>query len=364
MHIAIMNYSSSGLFHYAASLVNALVNLPGISHITFFTSNHNDLSLIRQHPAITVMPAPIRHTPWSVLMWSLHPSFHRHVRRHLKLHRPDIIHITDTMPMYLLLWDILARHTTVYTQHDPQAHSGDRFSLATRLIQQYLRRLAATVIVHGAGLRNDLIKRAGTKSQLITVIPMGNFSILLECRHGGHPVIPRSVLFFGRIVAYKGLDVLCRALLVLQREGYTTHFFVVGPGDLTPYRPLLRKLQNVTVVNTYVPDNDVHIYFQQSSIVVIPYKEATQSAVVATALPAGRPVIATRVGAIPDVIEDGVNGLLVTPGDIPALAQAVQRLLIDSELRDRLSQGARATSKAYSWNTVAARHLSTYRSLL
>jgi glycosyltransferase involved in cell wall biosynthesis len=73
------------------------------------------------------------------------------------------------------------------------------------------------------------------------------------------------------------------------------------------------------------------------------------------------PVVSTRTGAIPEYLDDGVNGLLVDPGDARALAAALRRLLLDPPLRARLGAAARESSAAYDWSAVSRRIGELYR---
>ena len=81
------------------------------------------------------------------------------------------------------------------------------------------------------------------------------------------------------------------------------------------------------------------------------------------AMQAGLPIVASKTGGISDVIEDGVNGMLVPPGDPEALARAIDRLLADRDLAHRLSQGAHQRGKDYDWEVLAERVLAVYRSV-
>ena len=74
----------------------------------------------------------------------------------------------------------------------------------------------------------------------------------------------------------------------------------------------------------------------------------------------GRPVVATRVGGIPDLVEDGATGFLVEPGDVDGLRAALLRLLSDPDLRRRLGNEARRRVRRCSWETVAAETLAAY----
>jgi glycogen synthase len=94
---------------------------------------------------------------------------------------------------------------------------------------------------------------------------------------------------------------------------------------------------------------------------VLPSLYEELGTVLLEAMQAALPVVASKTGGIPDVIEDGVNGLLVPPGDPEALARAIDRLLADRDLARRLSEGAQEQGKDYDWEVLAERVLKIYR---
>ena len=99
----------------------------------------------------------------------------------------------------------------------------------------------------------------------------------------------------------------------------------------------------------YASDDEVERLLATHHAVLLPYRSATQSGIVPIALAAGRPVVATAVGGIAEVVEDGVNGTLATPGDADSLADAIERCA--AQLTDL---AAAATTVAESWDDVAA----------
>jgi glycosyltransferase involved in cell wall biosynthesis len=135
------------------------------------------------------------------------------------------------------------------------------------------------------------------------------------------------ILFFGNIRRYKGLDVLLRSLGLVQREiefraTIAGEFYV----DAQPLRAMARELgidARLTWSDRYIPNEEVPSLFRSANLVVLPYTDATQSGVVPLAYQFGVPVIASRVGGLPQVVEDGVSGRLVPPGDPSALAAAI-----------------------------------------
>jgi glycosyltransferase involved in cell wall biosynthesis len=106
---------------------------------------------------------------------------------------------------------------------------------------------------------------------------------------------------------------------------------------------------------------EVAKFFRAADIVVLPYRSASQSAMAQLAFAFGKPVVATRVGGLPEIIEDGWNGLLVNPRDEEALACAIKRLLVDLPLRQSLgSRAAEVAASRHSWDRVAEATLHVY----
>ncbi len=166
----------------------------------------------------------------------------------------------------------------------------------------------------------------------------------------------RVLLFFGYVRAYKGLDLALRALAALADP--RLQLWVVGEF----YEPrarteaLIAELglrDRVRIVDRYVPNEEVGRYFQAADLVLQPYRSATQSGIAQIALAAGRPVLATRVGGLPEQIEDGVSGLLVPPEDPAALAAAIQRFF-EAALADALAPGIAAARARFAWSGLAS----------
>ena len=106
------------------------------------------------------------------------------------------------------------------------------------------------------------------------------------------------------------------------------HLLIAGEvwGDSKPYHELISHLgltASVTLVEKYIPNEEVARYFAASDLVVIPYVSATQSGIVQLAYGFGKPVVVSRVGGLPEVVEDGVTGYLVPPRDSEAISNAV-----------------------------------------
>jgi glycosyltransferase involved in cell wall biosynthesis len=171
-----------------------------------------------------------------------------------------------------------------------------------------------------------------------------------------------SALMFGRMEAYKGLDVLLAATRKLADGGISYGLDLAGSGpELDRLAPEFRTLPGVRVEQGYISSADLIGKMHAADCVVLPYLSATQSGVLAAAMGNGRFVIASRVGGIPDLVEHGKNGLLVEPGDAEGLAEALRSVATDQALRQRLRDGARQTAAdRLGWQTIAHRMVLDY----
>ncbi len=162
------------------------------------------------------------------------------------------------------------------------------------------------------------------------------------------------LLFFGFVREYKGLKYLLKAMPQVLRR-IDAHLLVVGEfwDDKSAYLDLIGELgigQAVTIVDRYVPNEELGLYFSAADVVVLPYVDATQSGVAQLAYGFEKPVITTSVGGIPEVVEDGVTGLIIPPQDSDALAEAIVRYF-EQGLGDGFTSNIRAQVRegAFSW---------------
>jgi glycosyltransferase involved in cell wall biosynthesis len=143
------------------------------------------------------------------------------------------------------------------------------------------------------------------------------------------------LLFFGFVRPYKGLEYLIQALPLVREKLPDIHLLVVGEfwtgkQAYLAYAEQAGVVEHISIVDQYVPNEDLPGYFAAADVVVLPYVTATQSAVVQLAFGFGKPVITTRVGGLHEVVQDGYNGLVVPPQNEEALAAAIIRYFSES----------------------------------
>jgi glycosyltransferase involved in cell wall biosynthesis len=153
---------------------------------------------------------------------------------------------------------------------------------------------------------------------------------------------PFRVLFFGRVLAYKGLPRLVDAVEQVRADGVAVSLGVYGAGTLGPIAARLQAL-DADVVNRWIPEADVARVFQQHDAVVLSHDEASQSGVAAAALGAGVPIVAVPIGGLVEQVRDGETGIIARGTDARSLADAITRLATDPLLQQRLRAGIART---------------------
>ena len=163
------------------------------------------------------------------------------------------------------------------------------------------------------------------------------------------------VLFFGFIRPYKGLKDLILALPEVLSQVRVT-LLVVGEfwKDKDEYLYLINRLGiecNVVIIDQYIPNEEVQNYFNAADLVVQPYVSATGSGIVQTAFGFNKPVVATEVGSLPEIIEDGKTGYLVSPEDPEKLARAIVTFFVEGK-SEEFSKNIQKAKYRFSWGRM------------
>jgi glycosyltransferase involved in cell wall biosynthesis len=283
------------------------------------------------------MAANLRRRPWAapLLLGSMWLALRRAARR------ADLVHA------HWLLTAAVARLSGkpfVVTLHGSgSAGSFSDVELARRrpgVVRALLRPAAAVICVSETVA--EAVRAAGVDS---VVIPNG-VRIPGEV---GPPAEPPEVLYVGRLSPEKNVDTLVEALA-------GENLVVAGDG---PLRELVPGALGA------VPHAEVERLLERASVVVAPCEREGFGLAAAEAMAFGRPVVAAAGGALLELVADGETGLLVPPRDAPALRAAVERLLADGGMRERLGRAARERARErFGWERVIDRTLDVYRQSL
>jgi starch synthase len=347
-----------GMVHFHAELANSLHKIAPETKV--ITSRSVPSSFYS--PAIPRLVVNTGQGPAGSLLYAINPLSWCNLYKLLQGSRADIFHIVashEWNPLLAQLIGMLGK-PLVFTMHDPEHHLGT--SIAMRASDSTLIRKSNAIIVLSQ-LGNDQLRKKGIARDRIFQIPHGVYSFFLRWRP--EQVAPEKViLFFGRIEPYKGLDLLLKAFFRVADDLPGWKLVIAGNGDLSSFRSALQHPQ-IEVNNKYVPDEEVSVLMERSRMIVLPYTEATQSGVIPVAYAFARPVIATDVGSLKEMVIHGRTGLLVPPNDAEQLAQAIKTLAVDDALCSQMGRHAYEMSmNEWSWERIAQKHLEVYSKVL
>jgi len=284
---------------------------------------------------------------------------------------PDVIHITTPLlpplAFFLYINRIDRKYPVVYTKHGLYSNSGFFKKLFEEYTLNFFERFISfkKVITHTQHDREELLAIRNLDSARVTVIPHGTYEFFKQYQKE-IPTERNTILFFGNIREYKGLDTLLSAIPIITKRIPDLKVIIAGEGDLTPYTPQMEVCDRSTfeIHNEFVPDDLVASLFQRSTLVVLPYTVMSgMSGVLNVAYAFGKPVVVSDVGGLDEAVEDGKNGLLVPPGDPQALADAIIQLLDDQILRSKMEANVKKKADDLSWDNVAKKTMDLYNEI-
>jgi len=299
-------------------------------------------------------------------------------------HDMDIVHAhvgIPPAPIAALRYAKKRRRPLVVTYHgDAQEHWGGivrraSVSFYNRFLLEKVLSAAEVIIspsVHFINNSRFLGRYAGKTTVIPNAINLQDFSVSYskaQCRHRlGLPIAANVVLFVGALAPDKGPDVLLKAIPGILEAVPETRIVYLGAGPMK--RELAELTRNLAVQgNTnfvgFVEDMfKKSLYYRSADVSVLPSTSESFGIVNLEAMACETPIVASRIGGIPDVVKDGENGLLVPPKDPKALADAIVYLLRNRDVRDRMARDGRSKVTNYSWEKVAGDTENIYLSIL
>ena len=353
-----------GIAQYTAILASELAKRHRVDLVSFTRQYPSFLFPGKSQLDTSANPLRFPSTP---LVDSIGPWSWERAARHLARGRPDALVYKYWMPFFAPAFGTIARRVkrlcrphavrTIMVVDNLLPHERRPFDGA---LTRYVMGATDAYIVQSGTVREDLIRLAPKARFLEVPHPVYNLFgdpvPKAEARASlGLPADAPFLLFFGFVRRYKGLDTLLRALPAIRAaldpppRLLVLGEFYEGREETTA---LVRELgldAAVTIVDEYVPDEKVGLYFSAADAVVLPYKSATQSGIVQIAYQLERPVICTDVGGLAEVVRDGETGFVVPPDNPVALAQAVIRYRRDA-CEAAFVEKIRREKHKYSWD--------------
>ncbi len=286
-----------------------------------------------------------------------------------RLH-PDLVHAQMIGAPYAVAALLLShRYPTVLTVHTT-VHQRSTFTkgIVTAvhdLIWSVLERLeirrVSSVIAVSQNVADEL-QQVGARR--VTVIPNGVSRAWFDLLGGE---VEGRVLFLGRVTRQKGIEHLLGAARILLDRGRSFELNIMGPAEDRAYARELEELahtlrlgERVRLQLRFLPEAAVFSEYAACCVFVLPSIEESSPIALLQAMAAGKAIVSTKVGGIPEILEDRRTALLVAAGDSLGLADAIDELLANSLLRRQLAQTARVRASNYTWEAAARATASVY----
>ncbi len=241
----------------------------------------------------------------------------------------------------------LAGKKTIMTVHDGILHEGEENGLEQSLLNQCIKH-ADELIFLTDFVRKNVQENIDFKANY-TVVEHGMFTDYVHTQVRTHTRKPR-LLFLGRIGKYKGVEMLIEAVNRLPQDSYES-LTIAGK----KLYDLKIDVGNSKIIfpNKWLNNSEIAQFLQESNILILPYKEASQSGVIPMGVAATIPMICTRVGGLPEQLEEH-EAILVEP-NVQALKEGIERLIHDKHLYENLSQKMLEKQSQLTWKNIAHR---------
>ena len=261
-------------------------------------------------------------------------------------HRFDVIHLIHTGNRFsLLLMHILKKQNLIQTLHEVTAHNGDTNYYDIRILKTLIANNIPIIFHSNISMDRFLEFRSSVTSTDFnkTLYKMLRFSLYETYSH----FLPEKdkidlqstdrsvpiILHFGRIVPYKGIDILIDAIKIIQKK-QPVHLIVAGEGD--PYFNF-DEIISYEFINYSISNEEIIELITKCTLVVCPYRSASQSGIPMSVFPFNKPIIVSNMEGFKDIVDHNITGLVVEKMDPVSFAEAIESLISNKALRKQMA---------------------------
>jgi glycosyltransferase involved in cell wall biosynthesis len=268
-------------------------------------------------------------------------------------------------PVYLM--SLLGKTPFIITVHGDDIRKLRRMRIV-KLIQRFLLKKASYITCVSKEIQQILSGEYGLENDKLITIPNG-YDDNLVSKVKAHNINGKEnkIVFVGRLEQGKDPFTLIRAFKRISIRHEDAKLLIIGDGSLRESMETLCKELNIAdrvFFYGHLSLEKVMALVADSNIYALTSLEEGLPISLIEAMALGRPIVATNVGGVPDVVEDGINGLLVPPRAPERLAQAMERLLNEPGLSLKLAKAASTSAKDYSWHNIVSMYEHLYETLI
>lgn len=275
--------------------------------------------------------------------------------------KADIVHYVEDIALMQVIPMWQFRKKLVVTIHDGQPHTGERNWRCT-FIRKVMKRYVKKFILLNQAEKKVFSDGYGVPMKHIYGSRLGYYDMLHSY---GDPSVKKQdyILFFGRISPYKGVEYLLKAMEKVHEKHSDVKLIIAGKPNYDIQWEVYRGIDYIEIRDRFIELDELADLIRGAKFTVCPYTDATQSGVVYSSFALNTPVIATRVGGLPEMIDDGVTGIIVPPKDEKSLADAMLYYLDNPEYLRLHSENIAASARngKGSWKKIAEEYIAIYK---
>ena len=249
----------------------------------------------------------------------------------------------------------------IQTIHDPFPHSGEETKKKLKTYRYVINKAKKIILLNDKQV-NDFCSYYNINKTNVYVNRLGVYDNIRTFINNVIEEESQNVLFFERISPYKGVEYLCEAMKIVHKALPNATLTIAGGGKFYFDISEFERLPYIKIINRYVGMEELAMHISKCAISVCPYTDATQSGVIMTCFSLCKPVIATNVGGLGEMVENGRTGILIPPKDVEALASSIIELLSDNDkcntLKENIKNDFYHADK--SWNKIVDKYINIY----
>jgi glycosyltransferase involved in cell wall biosynthesis len=362
---------TSGGARYSLEVAKTLSKIPGVN---LYLSLSRQSEFFKDFEALSLPGVHVdTYESFGEMLWQTRhlPKYRRQLTRYVRENKIDVVYSPMSHIWSCAIASIFRKSAARYvlTMHDAITHKGDMEWLKNFLLRHDVLASDSCITLTEA-VKQGVHEIYDYPLNRISVVPHGAF----EYGDFGARSLPEGrpvrVLFYGRILKYKGLGVLLDAMRILFEKGFSHKLAleVWGEGDISPYQAQFDSLSALGcpmhIVNRWIDEQEIEEIFSRADICALPYVEASQSGVAAIAFAAGLPMVATPQPGLLEQLSGG-GGLVSDAVSPESFAEALLSVSSDQTLYEQLSRsGLRHAEDDLSWPAIGKRiseilHVST-----
>ena len=259
--------------------------------------------------------------------------------KHINRIKPQL-YLTDAAQTAMILPRLFNKRKIVSIVHDPFPHTGEDTS-KRKAANKLLVRLSSRYIIFNETQREEFIRYYKLNPSWVYNSFLSSYEFLKTYEDKGCSMEKDglTILFYGRISPYKGVKYLLDAVCKYYKDGYGgVKVIVAGAGKHNFDTTLYEKLPYVEFRNYYIARTELTNLIKACDAVICPYTDATQSGVIMSSFVFNKPVIATEVGGLPEMLNNGELGILIPPKDVNAIEEVFIKLHDNPRILDKYSE--------------------------